>query len=126
MILHSLSVANWRSLLNPVELGPFSDRLNVIHAPNGTGKSSLFEAMRRALFDAHHVSGEEIGAVRPWGRSLAPQVKVEFTQSGVRYRVEKTFLDGASARLFRFEEGKFRPLADSRNADSKLREIIYP
>lgn len=124
MILHSLRVANWRSLLNPVELGPFSDRLNVIHAPNGTGKSSLFEAMRRALFDAHHVSGEEIEAVRPWGRSLAPQVQVEFIQSGVRYRVKKTFLDGASAHLFRFEDGKFLPLADSRNADSKLREII--
>jgi len=124
MILHSLSVANWRSLLTSVELGPFSERLNVIHAPNGTGKSSLFEAMRRALFDAHHVSGEEIEAVRPWGRSLAPQVKMEFTQSGVRYRVEKIFLDGASAHLFRFEDGKFLPLADSRNADTKLREII--
>jgi DNA repair exonuclease SbcCD ATPase subunit len=124
MILHSLSVANWRSLLSSVELGPFSERLNVIHAPNGTGKSSLFEAMRRALFDAHLVSGEEIEAVRPWGRALAPQVQVDFTQSGVRYRVEKTFLDGASAHLFRFENGKFQPLADSRNADTKLREII--
>ena len=117
-------MANWRSLLTSVELGPLSDRLNVIHAPNGTGKSSLFEAMRRGLFDAHQVSGEEIEAVRPWGRSLAPQVQVEFTQSGVRYRAEKTFLDGASAHLFRFENGKFQPLADSRNADTKLREII--
>jgi len=124
MILHNLRVIHWRSLLNPVELGPFSDRLNVIHAPNGTGKSSLFEAMRRALFDAHHVSGEEIEAVRPWGRALAPQVHVEFTQSGVRYRIEKTFLDGAAARLLRFENGTFQPLADSRNADAKLREII--
>ena len=124
MILHSLRVTHWRSLLNPVELGPFSERLNVIYAPNGTGKSSLFEAMRRALFDSHHVSGEEIEAVKPWGRSLAPQVNVEFTQSGVRYRIEKTFLDGASARLLRFENGSFQPLADSRNADTKLREII--
>lgn len=124
MILHSLRVTHWRSLLNPVELGPFSDRLNVIHAPNGTGKSSLFEAMRRALFDAHGVSGEGIEAVRPWGRSLAPQVNVEFTQAGVRYRIEKTFLDGATARLLRFESGSFQPLADSRNADAKLREII--
>src|ERR1039458_2245211 len=124
MILHSLTVANWRSLLTSVELGPLSDRLNVIHAPNGTGKSSLFEAMRRCLFDAHQVSGEEIEAVRPWGRSLAPQVQVEFTQSGVRYRAEKTFLDGASAHLFRFENGKFQPLADSRNPDTKLLEII--
>jgi DNA repair exonuclease SbcCD ATPase subunit len=124
MILRSLRVMNWRSLLNPVELGPFSERINVIHAPNGTGKSSLFEAMRRALFDAHLVSGDEIEAVRPWGRSLAPQVHVEFIQSGVRYRVEKTFLDGASARLLRFEEEEFQPLADSRNADAKLREIV--
>ena len=124
MILHRLTVANWRSLLTAVEVGPFSDRLNVIHAPNGTGKSSLFEALRRALFDAHHVSGEEIEAVRPWGRPLAPKVQVEFTQSGVRYRVEKTFLDGAAADLFRFEDGKFQPLANSRNADTKLREII--
>jgi len=124
MILHRLTVANWRSLLSAVEIGPFSDPLNVIHAPNGTGKSSLFEALRRALFDAHQVSGEEIEAVRPWGRSLAPKVQVEFTQSGVRYRVEKTFLDSASADLFRFEDGKFQPLANSRNADTKLREII--
>lgn len=56
MILKRIVVSNWRSLLNEVELGPFSDGLHVIHAPNGTGKSSLFEAMRRGLFDAHHVS----------------------------------------------------------------------
>jgi DNA repair exonuclease SbcCD ATPase subunit len=124
VILHSLRVTHWRSLLNPVDLGPFSERLNVIHAPNGTGKSSLFEAMRRALFDAHHVSGDEIKAVRPWGRELAPQVHVEFTQSGIRYRIEKTFLDGAAARLLRFENGAFQPLSDSRNADAKLREIM--
>ncbi len=124
MILHRLNVANWRSLLTTIELGPFNDHLNVIHAPNGTGKSSLFEALRRALFDAHHVSGDEIEAVRPWGRPLAPKVQVEFNQSGVRYRVEKTFLDGAAADLFRFEDGKFQPLANSRNADTKLREVI--
>lgn len=124
MILYNLRVTHWRSILNPVELGPFSERINVIHAPNGTGKSSLFEAMRRALFDAHNVSGEEIEAVKPWGRSLAPQVNVEFTQSSVRYRIEKTFLAGAATRLLRFENGSFQPLADSRNADTKLREII--
>lgn len=124
MILHSLRVTHWRNLLNPTEVGPFADGLNVIHAPNGTGKSSLFEAMRRTLFDAHLVTGKEIEAVRPWGRSLAPQVMVEFSQAGVRYRIEKTFLDSVNARLLRFEDGQFVPLADGRNADSKLREIL--
>lgn len=65
MILKRIIVSNWRNLLDEVEVGPFSEGLNVIHAPNGTGKSSLFEAMRRGLFDAHHVSGGEIAAVQP-------------------------------------------------------------
>jgi DNA repair exonuclease SbcCD ATPase subunit len=124
MILHHLRATHWRNLLNPTEVGPFADGLNVIHAPNGTGKSSLFEAMRRALFDAHLVTGKEIEAIRPWGRSLAPEVMVEFTQAGIRYRIEKTFLDSPSARLLRLEGGQFLPLATDRGADSKLREIL--
>lgn len=36
----------------------------------------------------------------------------------------KTFLDGASARLLRLEGGRFVPIADGRNADSMLREIL--
>ena len=124
MILHNLTVANWRSLLTSVSVGPFSERLNVIHAPNGTGKSSLFEALRRGLFDAHLVTGVEIDAIRSWGRDLSPEVQFEFTQSGVRYRVKKTFLNSQTADLARFEDGRFQPLANSRNADIKLREIM--
>ena len=37
MILHRISVENWRKLREPVELGPFSDGVNVIHG----GASSL-------------------------------------------------------------------------------------
>ena len=124
MILQKLGVSHWRSLLDDVSLGPFSERLNVIHAPNGTGKSSLFEALRRALFDAHHVSGAEIQAIRPWGRDLSPSVFVEFSENGDTYRVEKTFLAGASAKLLRMEDGKFQPVADSRNADARIRELL--
>jgi DNA repair exonuclease SbcCD ATPase subunit len=124
MMLHALRVSHWRSLLDTVEIGPFGDRLNVIHAPNGTGKSSLFEAMRRGLFDAHHVKGKDIEAVRPWGRRLAPGVRIDFYQSGVTYRLEKTFLDSPRSRLSRLESGRFRPLADGRNADSLIREIL--
>ncbi len=124
MILQSLSVSHWRSLLGPVALGPFSERINVIHAPNGVGKSSLFEALRRGLFDGHQVSGREIERIRPWGRELAPRVEAEFGHGGVDYRVEKGFLEGAYARLLRREGGRFVPLAESRQADSRLREIL--
>lgn len=124
MILKKIQVSHWRSLLNPVSLGPFSNGVNVIHAPNGTGKSSLFEAMRRALFDSHHVTGTEVEAVRPWGRDLAPLVEVEFEEGGEVYRIEKRFLVGASSKLLREEGGRFQPIAEGRQADDRLREIL--
>lgn len=124
MILKSIKVSNWRSLLDEVELGPFSEGLNVIHAPNGTGKSSLFEAMRRGLFDAHHVGGGEISAVQPWGRDLTPSVTIEFTEGDDTWRVEKSFLSGKSAKLARLEGSSFKPVADGRNADERIREIL--
>lgn len=124
MILKRIVVSNWRSLLNDVEVGPFSSGLNVIHAPNGTGKSSLFEAMRRGLFDAHHVSGSEIAAIQPWGRDLTPSVTIEFIEGDETWRVEKSFLSGKSAKLLRLEDGVFKPVADSRNADEQIREIL--
>ncbi len=124
MILHRVQVAHWRSILDAVELGPFSEQINVIHAPNGTGKSSIFEAVRRALFDSHQVGGLEIEAVRPWGRALAPRVEVEFSRGQVRYRISKSFLDHPSAQLLRFEDGRFLPLAEGRSADARLREIL--
>ena len=101
MILHNLRVRHWRNLLNQAELGPFSERLTVIYAPNGTGKSSLFEALRRGLFDAHYVRGQEIEAIRPWGRPLAPQVEIEFTHAGARPRRRPTAWDRSSDRPVR-------------------------
>ena len=124
MILKRVIVTNWRSLLNRTEVGPFSEGLNVIHAPNGTGKSSLFEALRRGLFDAHHVSGIEIAAVQPWGRDLTPSVEIEFTEGEETWRVEKSFLSGKSAKLSRLEDGTFEPVADSRKADERILGIL--
>lgn len=124
MILQRIKVSNWRSLLDDVEIGPFSEGLNVIHAPNGTGKSSLFEAMRRGLFDAHHVTGGEISAVQPWGRDLTPEVMIEFIEGEETWRVEKSFLSGKAAKLSRLEGGSFKPVADGRQADDRIREIL--
>lgn len=124
MILHRIAVTNWRSLLGTLDIGPLNERFNVIHAPNGTGKSSLFEALRLALFDSHKVTGKDIEAVKPWGRELTPSVLVEFTEGGETWRIEKTFVSSPSARLSRLENGAFCPVADSRDADEKVRAII--
>ncbi|RLA97396.1 MAG: hypothetical protein DRG83_15920, partial [Deltaproteobacteria bacterium] len=74
MILRSIRLQNWRCFIDEITVGPFSERLNVIHAPNATGKSTLFEALRRGILDSHRVGGREMEAIRPWGRVLAPYV----------------------------------------------------
>lgn len=124
MILQSISVANWRCFLESVELGPFADGLNIVHAPNGTGKSTLFEAMRHGLLDGHGVSGKEVDGLRPWGRELAPKVTVEFVHGGVEYRITKQFLDRQSALLERKETGRYRPLAEGTSADDQTRVLL--
>ncbi len=124
MILKQLEVSAWRSILEKVCLGPFGEGLNLIHAPNGTGKSSLFEALQRCIFDSHQVKGRAMEEIRPWGRDLAPAVGVEFVHHNQHLRFFKQFLSQPAARLERMEKGRFRPLAEGRQADQYVRGLF--
>lgn len=124
MILCSIRLSAWRSFLEACTVGPFSEGLNVIHAPNGTGKSTLFEALRLGLLDRHRTSGAEVRSLAPWGRPLAPQVTLEFKHDGTQYRITKQFLSGPSVQLERMEQGRYRPLANGDAADDTVREML--
>ncbi len=124
MILRALRVAGWRCFASSVEVGPFAEGLNVLYAPNATGKSTLFEALLRGLLDGHRVSGREMEAIRPWGRSLSPEVSVEFAHGGSEYRITKRFLEAAFSKLERKENGRFVPLAEGTKADEKVRCML--
>jgi len=122
--IRSIRVADWRCFLDEIQVGPFEEGLSIIHAPNGTGKSTLFEALRRALLDGHKVIGKDVEAIRPWGRNLAPKVTVEFIHDGQEYRIAKQFLDSPCALLERKENGRYRRLAEGVYADEQTREIL--
>jgi DNA repair exonuclease SbcCD ATPase subunit len=124
VILRSISVQGWRCFANPVAVGPFADGLNVLHAPNATGKSTIFEALLRGLLDGHRVSGRDVENLRPWGRALTPTVTVEFLHGGVAYRLMKRFLNRPAAELERREDGGFVRIAEGEAADDKVREIL--
>lgn len=124
MILHKICVENWRCFLDPVEVGPFSGGLNVLHAPNASGKSTMFEALLRGILDGHKVQAKELEAIRPWGRSLAPSVKIELNHDGTDLRITKRFLENAKALLERNEGGRFVGLAEGTKADQMIREIL--
>ncbi len=124
MILRSIRVSGWRCFADAITVGPFQEGLNVIYAPNATGKSTLFEAMRRGLLDGHRVGGKEVEVIRPWGRPLTPTVTVEFSHGGQEYRIAKRFLDSPFSKLERKENGRFVSLADSGKADEMVRTMI--
>jgi hypothetical protein len=124
VILRSIHIAGWRCFVEPVGVGPFQEGLNVLHAPNATGKSTLFEGLLRGLLDWHRVGGQEVAAIRPWGRSLAPTVTVEFSHDGTDYRIMKRFLDNPTSKLESKENGRFVPLAENDEADKKVRAIL--
>lgn len=124
MILRRLRVVGWRCYAEAVEVGPFGDGLNVLFAPNATGKSTLFEALLRGLLDGHRVTGRDVEALRPWGRSLTPAVTVEFAHDGAEYRLTKRFLDRPIAELERREKERFVRLAEGDAADDRVREIL--
>ena len=49
VILRSIVVQGWRCFANPVSVGPFTEGLNVLHAPNAAGKSTLLKPLRLGL-----------------------------------------------------------------------------
>jgi hypothetical protein len=124
LIVRSIKIAAWRCFLQEFLIGTFDDGLNIIHASNGTGKSTLFEALRRALLDGHKVAGRDIEAIRPWGRQLAPRVTVEFVHGGQEYRISKQYLDSPRALLERKENGRYRGVAEGTSADEQTRDIL--
>lgn len=124
MILEGVRVEGFRCFVRSTDVRGFTPSLNVVSAPNGTGKSTLFEAIRRALIDHHTVSGVEAEKMRPWGRSIAPVVTVDFSHAGQRYRVQKRFLDAAACDLFRWEIDAFIAVDRGERADEKVRALL--
>jgi DNA repair protein SbcC/Rad50 len=106
-----------------LELPPFSERITVIHGPNGTGKSTLMLALERALFDRPDTQDAEIAALQPWGAQVTPRVELDFTVGDESYRIEKSFGPKGQARLHRKNgSGELQPWKEGSAATEWVRE----
>ena len=124
MILRSLAVEGWRCFANRLEIGPLAERLNVIHGPNGIGKSTLMWALVRGLFDNHAVSGQAYETLRPWGRTSPRGSRSSSSTTASVFGWPSSFSRSPSAELSRFEDGKFVRLAEGEAANSQVREML--
>lgn len=92
MKIVSLELDNFRRFRRPLRLDGFEPGLNVVVEPNETGKSTLLEALRAALFIRHSARTELTRSYCPIGDDVAPRVAVGFEVAGERWQVEKQFL----------------------------------
>lgn len=124
MIIRNLSLQGFGRFADPVEVGPLSDGVNLLFAPNGTGKSTLVRALGYAMMDSYSGKSAELQAWKPWGRGLTPRITVEFEHRGVAYRLEKQFLSSARSLLLRKEGGAWRQFAQNDAADDFVRKDV--
>lgn len=91
MKLQRIALQNVRMFRAPVVLEGLEPGLNVFSGPNGTGKSTLVEAIRAAFLERYK-SGA-VDHLRPRDASgVAPAIQLDFTIAGTPYHLEKSFL----------------------------------
>ncbi len=123
MIIEQITIKSWRGYREPHTFR-FQDSINLIAGRNEAGKSTLFEAFTRVLFDRHNSKTEEIRAIQPVGSSLGPEATIQFRAYGRRYRATKRFLQDPKSALYSERGGSWELDHEGDAADAQLREVL--
>ncbi|MGE0435326.1 MAG: AAA family ATPase, partial [Planctomycetota bacterium] len=127
MIIQSIRIEGFRCYADPVQINGFRPGLNVLHADNGGGKTTLSVALRRAVFDSHRASGKQIDGESPWGRSVSAGISLWFQHGGHDYRAWKKFgaKSARESKLQRRDAGakEYTTIAEGDEADRMLQEM---
>lgn len=131
MILKRVELANWGNIRGLNSTLPENVPIVVFFAPNGSGKTSLFRAVRTCLFGKPHTSGDSaMKEFVTWGKSEIPRVSVEFQTGGRLYRVTKEYgaLVGrrkeAQCQLEEFDGKRWRSAAHAGEAEEQMKSIL--
>lgn len=92
MVLRRIALENFRKFREPHEITDLADGLNIIVEPNETGKSTVMEAVRAALFLRHGSKTQLIQSFQPYGDTVAPEVELDFEIDGAPYSLVKRFI----------------------------------
>ncbi len=120
MKITSLSVEGVGKFGELTEVQGFGPGVNVLSAPNETGKSTLFRALRACLFERHSTKGETVRSLASEGLNLPVTVRVGFELDGVGYSLSKSFLRSPKASLCR--DGT--EIAQGREADEYVWRLL--
>ena len=92
MILEGFEIENWACIKHVLVSGLPPTGTIVFHGPNGTGKSSIIEALRACLMDFPSTStSKELKRWFPKNGLEKPRVAVTFNARGSSWRITKHF-----------------------------------
>ena len=99
MKLRSLAVNQFKKFTVPTRLDGIESGLNVVVGRNELGKSTLFDALRAALFEKYSSKARPIVALQNDRNRAGPVVELAFELDDGVYRVTKRFVRKPYARL---------------------------
>ena len=120
MIIHKLSVSNYRMIGDPLQLEfPEKGRIGIL-GQNESGKSTLLESIATALYGLVRGAGISREDLVTWGKEKA-RLKVEFSSGDHRYLLMREIgvIRGHRAKLIPLINGE----KDVKNAISNITEI---
>ncbi|HMB09315.1 AAA family ATPase [Saliniramus sp.] len=101
MIITGISVNGVGRFTRETRLTGFSPGLNILSAPNEAGKSTLFRALRVALFQRHNSKREPIKKIATEHAALPVEITVDFRIDEHDYCLTKKFMRSDKAELSR-------------------------
>ncbi|GGD28837.1 AAA family ATPase [Sinisalibacter lacisalsi] len=98
MKILSITLSDVRRFTSPIRVDGLDSGVNVLTAPNESGKSTLFDALQALFFLPHRSRAKEVKSLQPHAGGR-PTVSVEIELPAGRYRITKRWLSGAMAEV---------------------------
>ena len=124
MRLLRLEVSDVRRYTGAPRIVTFDPRATVLHGPNEAGKTTLFEAVRHALFDRARSQASWVQRLVPYGTRALPTVRLDFEHVGRTLRVEKRFGGKGETALSERRGAEWTMLAPNEEAEEQLLAIL--
>ncbi len=109
MIVEGFEIENWKCIKRVAVASLPATGVAVLHGPNGTGKSSIIEALRACLMDyKSNSAAKSLTSAYPKNSSDKPRVQVTFSAGGSSWRVVKQFGSKESKLERRLSSGEWK------------------
>ncbi len=123
MILEGFEIEHWSCIRRVAVDGLSPTGVIVLHGPNGTGKSSIIEALRACLMDNKSTS-KALGRAFHKNSAEKPRVSVTFRADGASWRITKQFNSKESKLESRTESGSWKQVtADPSESHERVRQL---